>query len=196
MSKMDAAYGEQVFDHPLQEDEQDTSKKITTFEGKSFRETGFTGGLFSCGDPFHGMADHEQRAEDRGVRDKRVVKKRCDQISLQKGMYGAGAAAARTIQSRYSVEQAGGDDSGQIKVETAGVDEEKECKKQECKNKTEDVECFFDGSFSKRFHGGLLSGVPVFLQKYPCNSSFGFLSRIVPQIRNIYNESYCRCGTK
>ncbi len=70
---MDAKYGEQVFYHPLKEDEQDTGIEITAFEGKSFRETSFMGGLFLCGDPFHGVAEHEQRVEDRGVRDKRVV---------------------------------------------------------------------------------------------------------------------------
>lgn len=46
------------------------------------------------------------------------------------------------------MEQARGDDSGQIKVESAGVDEGKEREKQECKKKTKDVKCFIDGSFS------------------------------------------------
>lgn len=123
------------------------------------------------------MADHEQRVEDRDIRDKWMVKKRCDQVALQKRAYGAGAAAARTVQAGNPVEQARGDGFGQFNAETAGVDEEKEREKQECKNKTEDVKYLFGGSFSKCFHGGLLSGV-LFLRKYSCGSSCGFMSGI------------------
>lgn len=153
---MNIENGEQVFYHPLQQDEKYADIGVVHFKRKSFHEAGFVGGLFPRGmrdDPFERMAHHKQDIEDGAVRDEGVVQNGGGEVAFHQGVYGAGAAAARTVQSGEAVENTGGDRFRQVEVEAPGVVEENKRKKRNRQKKSQYVNSSAGRWFTERFHG-------------------------------------------
>ncbi len=112
---------QEIFDHPLKEDDEDSDVDIRNSKGKSLHRKCIVRGLCIVPIPpnrgkyqFQRVAAHKNNIAGGAVKDEGVEAQAADQIAVQKSLDGSRAAASRTIQPGYPVEEAGVEQLGGI----------------------------------------------------------------------------------